>query len=149
MRKIAVVVLFFFINSLIFSADNTYDDLIAEDYNKEDFPQVLRDIRRAEVILVGSYPLSVFFAKLGMDVYDYASSGFKSQNAPSILGGPGDSEKSSGDVERVLITALCISAGVMVADFIIGKIKAKGKKKNANKQTVQNRQSRPAGNTDR
>jgi len=149
MRKIAVVILFCFINSLIFSADNNYDDLIPEEYNKDEFFQVLRDIRRAEIILVGSYPLSVFFSKLGLDFYDYAKSGFDSRNAPSILGGARDAEKSSSDVEKVLITALCVSAGVVVLDFIIGKIKAKGKKKNANKQTIQNRQSQSAGNPDR
>ncbi|MCL2705132.1 MAG: hypothetical protein FWE72_02865 [Spirochaetaceae bacterium] len=148
MRKIAVVVLFCFINSLIFSADNTYDDLIAEEYDTTAFPQILKDIRRAEIILVGSYPLTVFFSKLGLDFYDYAASGFDNKNAPSMLGGAGEGDKSTKDVERVLITALCVSAGVAVLDFVIGKIKAKGKKKNANKQTIQNRRSQPVGNTD-
>ena len=152
MKKISVVVLFCFINSLVFSANNPtniYEDLKPEEYNKEDFPQVLRDIRRAEIILVGSYPFSVFFSKLGLDIYDYAASGFDSKSAPSLLGGAGEPDKSSSDVERVLITALCISAGVTILDFIIGKIKkSKGKKKSANKQTVQSRESRPSGNTD-
>ena len=140
MRKIAVIVLFFFINSLIYSADTTYDDLIPEEYEKEAFPQALRDLRRAEVILVGSFPLSVLFSKIGLEVYDYAASGFNSQNTPSILSGGGDSEKSSNSVEKVLITALCVSASITVLDFIKGKIKkSKGKNKSANKQTVQNR----------
>ena len=143
MKKIAVVVLFFFINSLIYSADDDYKDLIPEEYGKDEFIQPLKDLRRAEVILIGSYPFSVLFAKLGMDFYDYASSGFNSRKAPSMFGGAVDAEGSSSNVEKVLLTALYISISITVLDFIIGKVKSKGKKKSANKQTVQSREPGP------
>ncbi len=148
MRKIAIIILFFFINSLIFSADDAYKDLIPEEYDKSEFPQGLRDLRRAEIILVGSYPFSLLFTKIGMDVYDYASNGFDSKYAPSLFGGSSNIDRTSSDPEKVLLTALCVSAGVVLIDFIIGKVK-KGKSQSANKQTVKYRESGAAGNQNR
>ena len=138
MKKIAVFVLFFFINSLVISVADDYVDLLPEEYTRDEFPQVLRTIRRAEIILVGSYPFSVLFAKIGMDAYDYASNGFDSRYAPSLFGGAPDADRSSNDIQKLLITALCISASVVIVDFIIGKVKAnRGKNQSASKQTVQ------------
>jgi len=148
MKKIAVVVLLFFINSLVFSADDIYKDLLPEEYGKNEFPQALKDIRRAEAILIGSYPFSMLFSKIGLDLYDYGSSGFNRKYAPSMFGGDPTIARASDDAEKVLLTALCISAGITVIDFIINKAKSKGKKHSANKPTVPNRESRPSGNED-
>ena len=143
MKKIAVVVLFFFINSLVLFASD-FDNLLPEEYSPDEFPQVLRDIRRAQIILVGSYPFSVLFARIGLDIYDFSSNGFDTRYAPSMFGGDPTIDKKSGSIETVLLTALCISAGVATLDFIIGKIKSREKKNNANQQAVQNRRSQRA-----
>ncbi|MCL2793283.1 MAG: hypothetical protein FWD87_09350 [Spirochaetaceae bacterium] len=148
MKKIAVVILFFLINSMVF-ASGGFDHLLPEEYSPDEFPLVLRDIRRAQIILAGSYPFSVLFARIGLDLYDFTANGFDTRFAPAMFGGSATVDRSSADVNKVLLTALGISIGVATLDFFIGKAKARGKRNNANQQTVQSRQSQPAGNTDR
>ncbi|MCL2294828.1 MAG: hypothetical protein FWC36_08200 [Spirochaetes bacterium] len=146
MKKIAAVVLFFFVAFPAFSGGDIFRDLIPEEYSADEFPQFLRDIRRATIILTGSYPFTILFARIGMDGYDFVSSGFDSRYAPPMFGGAHDVQRSSSNIERVLLTALCLSAGVALLDFIIGRSKARGRRQSANNQTVHNRQFQPPGN---
>ncbi len=131
MRKIALIVLFALANSLFAYSEETddskdeYKELIPEEYKEDEFHPVLRDIRRAEVILAGSYPFAIFFTKLGIGMYDYASSGFDSDNAPSVFGGKEKAARTSEETGQLLLYALCVSAAITSADYIIGKIKEK------------------------
>ena len=77
------------------------------------------------VVFVGSYPLSVFFTKLGMDLYDWGYHDFSSEYSPAILGGGGDKSRkmTTKEIKKVTIAALAVSGCVAVADFIIQEIK--------------------------
>ena len=48
--------------------DNVYPDLLPEPYDPDEYPAWTKKLRRATVVFVGSYPLSVFFTKLGIDL---------------------------------------------------------------------------------
>jgi len=114
------------------SSEESYSELVPEEYTKEEFPSLLRDIRRAEVIFIGSYPFSVLFTKLGTGIYDYAASGFDRDNAPSIFGGTENSSSSNKETSRILITSMYVSLSITALDYFIGKIKER--KKNENKR---------------
>ena len=101
------------------SYSETYDDRIPEEYTRDEFPAPLRRLRRAEVIFVGSYPFSLLFTKLGMDMADYAMSGFDRSHAPALLGGSRTQPPDSGETRQILINALYVSAAVAFADLII------------------------------
>lgn len=137
-KKIFCFVLFCFI--LIFSTfsetDDDYEDLVPEEYGEDEFHPILRDIRRAEVILIGSFPFTVLFSSLGFELYDYASSGFDSASAP-FSGAEG--VRSGDETKKILLTALCISAAITITDFIIGKVKAK----KANEKNHKNNSRQP------
>ena len=131
MNKILSLLLIVIIAATPLLADDAYEQLLPEEYNEDEFHPFLRDLRRAEVILVGSYPFSIFFTKIGMDMFDYASSGFDRAKAPAIFGGTAREARTSDETAKLLLSALYVSIGITVADFIIGKIK--DKKANADK----------------
>lgn len=150
MRK-AIAVLLILLLSLpsgLFAADSSssakaddemkdmYPDLLPEPYDPDEYPAWTKKTRRAIVVFVGSYPLSVFFTKLGMDFYDWGYHNFDSEYSPSILGGGGDrSRKMDADeIKRVSIAALAVSGCVALADFIIQEIKENKRAKAADKK---------------
>ena len=150
MRKTIAVLLILLLSlpSGLFAADSSssakaddemkdmYPDLLPEPYDPDEYPAWTKKTRRAIVVFVGSYPLSVFFTKLGMDFYDWGYHNFDSEYSPSILGGGGDrSRKMDADeIKRVSIAALAVSGCVALADFIIQEIKENKRAKVADKK---------------
>ncbi len=150
MRKTIAVLLILLLSlpSGLFAADSSssakaddemkdmYPDLLPEPYDPDEYPAWTKKTRRAIVVFVGSYPLSVFFTKLGMDFYDWGYHNFDSEYSPSILGGGGDrSRKMDADeIKRVSIAALAVSGCVALADFIIQEIKENKRAKAADKK---------------
>lgn len=113
--------------------ENVYPDLLPEPYDPDEYPAWTKKTRRFVVVFVGSYPLSVFFTKLGMDFYTWGYHDFKSDYSPSILGGGGDKSRkmTTSEIKRVSLTALAVSGCVAVADFVIQEIKESKKAKAA------------------
>ena len=105
--------------------EDAYPDLLPEPYDPDEYPAWTKKTRRFVVVFVGSYPLSVFFTKLGMDLYTWGYHDFKSDYSPAILGGGGDKSRkmTTGEIKRVTMAALAVSGCVAVADFIIQEIK--------------------------
>ncbi len=116
--------------------DNVYPDLLPEPYDPDEYPAWTKKLRRATVVFVGSYPLSVFFTKLGMDFYDWGYHNFSSEYSPSILGGGGDKSRkmTTSEIKRVTLAALAVSGCVTLADFIIQEIKENKRSKAAEKK---------------
>lgn len=116
--------------------DNVYPDLLPEPYDPDEYPAWTKKLRRATVVFVGSYPLSVFFTKLGMDLYTWGYHDFKSEYSPAILGGGGDKSRkmTTNEIKRVTLAALAVSGVVTLADFIIQEIKENKKAKAAEKK---------------
>ena len=116
--------------------DNVYPDLLPEPYDPDEYPDWTKKTRRFVVVFVGSYPLSVFFTKLGMDFYDWGYHNFNSEYSPSILGGGGDKSRkmTTSEIKRVSLAALAVSGCVAVADLIIQEIKENKRAKAAEKK---------------
>jgi hypothetical protein len=100
-----------------------------EPYTEDEFPQWSKDLRRAEVILIGSIPFTMFLAIEIFDIYRYVAVDFDSAYAPwpfkSQLRAPYDNE----DKLKILITAVSISACIAIIDYIIVRAQ-RGKKTN-------------------
>ena len=113
--------------------DNVYPDLLPEPYNPDEYPAWTKKLRRATVVFVGSYPLSVFFTKLGMDLYTWGYHDFKSEYSPAILGGGGDKSRkmTTNEIKKVTLGVLAVFGVVMLADFVIQEIKENKKAKAA------------------
>ena len=100
MRKLILLLLAFLLilPSGLFASDDMedkYPDLVPEPYDPSEYPSWTKKTRRAVVVFAGSYPLSVFFTKLGLDLYDWGYHNFSSDYSPSIVGGGVISSNSS------------------------------------------------------
>lgn len=113
--------------------EDVYPDLLPEPYDPDEYPAWTKKLRRATVVFVGSYPLSVFFTKLGMDLYTWGYHNFDSEYSPAILGGGGDKSRkmTTSEIKRVTLAALAVSGVVTLADFVIQEIKENKKAKAA------------------
>ena len=120
--------------------EDVYPDLLPEPYDPDEYPARTKKLRRATVVFVGSYPLSVFFTKLGMDFYTWGYHDFNSEYSPAILGGGGDKSRkmTTNEIKKVTLAALAVSGCVTLADFIIQEIK-ENKKAKAAKRNGKNR----------
>lgn len=81
-------------------------------YQREEFPEWLHDLRRFEIILVGSFPISFLGTTLIYDtVRDY---GFN--NAPTTAA------ESQEDITNKILISIGVSGAIAITDFIIHKI---------------------------
>ena len=96
-------------------------------YEEEEFPQWLRDLRRAEVIMIGAIPFTFFFSIEIFDSYRYVSTNFNSLYAPWPFKGQAVAGYEKRDKHIIIITAVSLSACIAIADYIIIRI-TRGKK---------------------
>jgi hypothetical protein len=91
-------------------------------YTDDEFPKWARDLRRAEIIFVGSIPFTLFFTFEGYDTYRYVSNGLDPLYAPWPFR-PGSAQLYS-DQEKIglVATSLSLSLLVATADWIIGRL---------------------------
>ena len=88
-----------------------------EPYDPQDFPRRLRDLRRAEIIAVGSFPITFVFTNLAYGLIRYAVNGFDNEYAP--LGNP--NPYAWPETVGVMSTAAGLSVSVAIADLLIGR----------------------------
>ena len=89
-----------------------------EEYNPEDFPLWLRDVRRFEVIAVGSFPLTFAFAAL---IYDFSLAAANNFDPAFNLG----TQRADGDIAVIVGSAAGASVLIAAADLIINIAKRK------------------------
>ena len=88
------------------------------EYETEEFPEWLMQVRRAEIIFTGSFPISILLANVGYSLYSAFSSGlFESYSIDSITGSSGYTDEQRYEI---LSISLGISGGITLVDFIIG-----------------------------
>lgn len=105
-----------------------------EPYQKEEFPGILHDIRRAEIITLGSMPFITFSATLGYSFGKYASHNFDSSYFVNPFSSTDENSFSTDEQIGILLTSLGISAGIGLTDFIVHTIKRNNRQKKLKKQ---------------
>ena len=86
-------------------------------YTKGEFPGWLRDIRRAEVITIGAFPITLLFSSLGYQLYRSLTGVTTQITQPEQIG--------------VLLGGVGLAATVGLVDFILGKIQPPPKQEDA------------------
>lgn len=89
-------------------------------YNPEEFPLWLRKVRRAEVIWIGAFPVTLLFSRLGYQVYRYYANGQSQAYAPSFFGTPA-TPLTQDERIGVVLGGIGLAGLVALADFIIGE----------------------------
>jgi hypothetical protein len=102
------------------------ETVTAEPYDTEAFPQSLKDLRRFEIITLGSMPFVTLDVTLGY-------SAIKSIRDDTNFTPFDTSSYTQEEVVGVMVTSLCISAGIGLADFIVNLVKRANAEKKAEK----------------
>ncbi len=97
-----------------------------EEYQEDEFPQYLKDLRRGEIIFFGSIPFSFFFAFETYGIYRWISHDTQAEYRPWPFESPARVPYSPDETLLVIVSALSISFLIALADFIIGKIDEQG-----------------------
>lgn len=94
------------------------DPLMPEEYDPEEFPLWAHDLRRYEVVAIGSYPITFFATSLIYDFSIYAANDF---NREYSMG----SQRSGSDIGIIVGSAACVSLVIATIDLIINTSKRK------------------------
>ncbi len=88
------------------------EPLMPEEYDPDEFPLWAHDLRRYEVVAVGTYPITFFATSLIYDFSMYAASDF---NPAYSMG----SQRDGRDIAIIVGTAACVSLIIATVDLII------------------------------
>ena len=126
-KKIIIKILLFSIFVNILSPLKA-EDTTPLPYKKDEFPQVLKDLRRFEIISLGAMPFVTLNTSLVYSGIRYANHDFDSNYSPNPFA---TSTYTTQEQKEILLTALGISIGIAVTDYIVQIVKRnKIKKRN-------------------
>jgi hypothetical protein len=116
-RLVLIAVVFVLIVAAASAQDETPTP---EEYTEEEFSEWLHDLRRAEIVLVGSFPITMFVTVFAYDIIRYASNEFQPEYAPWPFKGPNAVGLEDEERRGVLIAGVSISGLLALADFLLG-----------------------------
>ncbi len=88
------------------------DSLMPEEYDPEEFANWAHDLRRYEVVAIGTYPITFFATSLIYDFSVYAANDF---NQAYSMG----SQRDGRDIAIIVGAAACVSLVIATVDLII------------------------------
>jgi hypothetical protein len=104
------------------------DSSEAQEYEEDEFSPFLRNLRRGEIVMLGSFPLTLFLTLEAFDIYRYIENYGTSESYRYAFWpyrSPDPAPYSSGEIAGVIVTALSASLIIALADYIVGKVKQK------------------------
>ncbi len=91
----------------------------AKPYQEDEFNQGLQDLRRFEIITLGSMPFVTMDTAIVYNGYKYITKKADTFNPLATA------SYNPEEMKKVIITSICISAGIGLTDFLIRIIKRK------------------------
>ena len=118
MKRLFFTVLSLF---LFFAASNCFaqsnqTNTTPEPYTDDEFAQPFKDLRRFEIITLGAMPFITLDSAIVYNGYKYATGKAEKFNPLATA------DYSQKEMEKIIITSLCISAGIGLSDYIINLI---------------------------
>ncbi|NOY09394.1 MAG: hypothetical protein GXP33_11200 [Spirochaetes bacterium] len=130
-----IIVIFMFIPAVCSFAQAKGKEVTPSPYEKNEFPVWMHDLRRGEIILIGSFPLSMFFSYEFYDFYRYFSNNLDPSYRPWPFRTYDAVPYNSMEKVGIVLSALSVSFVVAVTDYLIGRIfKKKNRPENDEKQ---------------
>lgn len=128
-KSVFLCILLFFslLSQNLFGAENSSESHTPEPYNQEEFPQALKDLRRFEIISLGSMPFVMLDCNMVYSGVLYAQGKTNSFNPLST------SNYTSEQQVGLILTSLGISLGIGLTDLIVQNIKRNKVTKKAKK----------------
>lgn len=108
-----------FIIFLFFAVENCFcqTNTSPEPYSDDEFPQFMLDLRRFEIITLGSMPFITLNSSIVYNGYKFATGKSDTFNPLATA------DYSQDEMENIIITSLCISAGIGLTDYIVNLVK--------------------------
>lgn len=95
------------------------------EYEKEEFSPFLKALRRGEIILFGSFPISLFVTFEAYDLGRFFINDRRLEYAPWPFRPPNAAQYSKEETIGILTTAVSLSLTLAIADYLVGRIVAK------------------------
>ncbi len=102
------------------------EDTTPKEYEDDEFPQTLKDLRRFEIITLGSLPFITLDATLAYSTYRYAANNFDDKYRPDIFS---SSSFTQEEQTGIILTSIGICVGIGLTDLIVQIVKRNSKKK--------------------
>ena len=99
-----------------------------EEYAADEFSPFLRTLRRGEIIMLGTFPLTLFLTLEGFDIYRFAVNYGQADSYRYAFWpyrSPDPAPYSSREITGIIVTALSASLLIAVTDYIIGRAREK------------------------
>jgi hypothetical protein len=99
-----------------------------EPYAPDEFPGWARDLRRGEIIALGSFPVVLLLANISYDLVRFGRESLEAGEwsytyAPWFFGPPDKPPLTEDERIGVLLTSAGLSVGVALVDYIVGRIR--------------------------
>ena len=107
----------------VFAQDHT-----PQPYSPDEFQGWMKDLWRAEVILVGSFPITLFLTLESYDLYRYFNTGFNATYAPWPFNTGSTLNLTAQEQAWIIVSAVGLSLTVAVIDFMLGRWDATSEK---------------------
>ena len=114
---IAIVIIFSLNTAFVFGQSNQSTSTEPKAYSSDEFPQVLKDLRRFEIITLGSMPFVTMDTAIIFNGIKFATGKAQTFNPLATA------DYTPEEMKTVILTSLCISAGIGITDFVIQIIK--------------------------
>jgi hypothetical protein len=105
------------------SQDRTRTDAEAKAEKKDELPQWVRDLRRADIITFGSFPFTFFLAGMIVDTYRASQHGWDTRYGPWPVNMGGSVSRTTGEHLATISVAAGGAVLVATADYIIQRVK--------------------------
>lgn len=92
-------------------------------YEEDEFPLWQRDLRRFEVVLIGSFPFTMLYSSLGYGVIRWGINGFDQGYAPTLRPDADTVPLTTDEKLGVVLSGVGLSAAVAIIDLIIIHVK--------------------------
>lgn len=114
-------------------------DTTPEPYGEDEFPQFMKDIRRAEIISFGALPFVTLTSTLVYSGIRWGRHGFDTNYFPNPFAKSSDSNGFSQQEQiGILLTSVGISVGIGLTDLIVNVVKRKAEKKRRLREEAEN-----------
>lgn len=130
--KILLIAILFNISFPAFSETSTSSDAPVE-FSEDELPQALKDLRRFEIISLGSLPFVMLDTTLAYSCIRYAMNDFNQAYMPNPFASSDQGGLTQDEQIGVLLTSLGICVSIGLTDFLVRLISRNIKKNKAMK----------------
>ena len=126
--RIALVLALLLLAAPLWAQQSGDESLEPEEYGEEEFSPFLRSLRRGEILMLGSFPLTLFLTLEAFDIYRFAVNYGQPDSYRYAFWpyrSPDPAPYSSREVTGIIVTALSVSLLIAVTDYIIGRARQK------------------------